>query len=105
MLGLLPLYFIGKYYYELAHSYNRSRWGYAFLGVGVTLASQIVLGFIIGVIAVGTDNYSLLENELLINLSAIAFSILTATVVYRILKSNWEKKPKTDQGREDLLDN
>lgn len=104
MLGLLPLYFIGKYYAELATAYNRKGWVFALIGVLIALASQFLLGLIVGFIAVMQNNESLLESELLLNLGAIMFSILVAVVVYKILESNWKKNPKTTPGREDLLD-
>ena len=33
MLGLLLIYFIGKYFYDLAAEFEKNKWLYAILGV------------------------------------------------------------------------
>ncbi|TDN87659.1 hypothetical protein DET49_111107 [Salegentibacter sp. 24] len=33
MLGLLLLYWIGKYHYRLAGEYDKSQWGFTILGI------------------------------------------------------------------------
>ena len=51
MLGLVLLYWIGKYYYKLAEVYNKSQWGFAILGIVVYYAGIVVFAFAVGIIA------------------------------------------------------
>ena len=51
MLGLLLLYWIGKYFYKLAEAYDKSKWGFTILGIVVYYAGIVVLGLILGAIA------------------------------------------------------
>ena len=51
MLGLLLLYFVGKYFYNLAKEYNKSNWGFAILGIVVYYGGIIIFSFIIGIVA------------------------------------------------------
>ena len=37
MLGLVLLYWIGKYFYKLAEEYDKSKWGFAILGLVLLL--------------------------------------------------------------------
>jgi hypothetical protein len=46
MLGLFLLYFIGKSFYELAHEYDKSRWGFAIAGVVAYYFGTFVAGIL-----------------------------------------------------------
>ncbi|MEP7253650.1 MAG: hypothetical protein ABI683_14760, partial [Ginsengibacter sp.] len=50
MLGLALLYFIGKYYYNLADQHAKNKWGYAILGIAAYYAGVFLFGMILGVI-------------------------------------------------------
>lgn len=50
MLGLLVIYFIGRYYFKLAEEYNRSKSGYAILGVISYYGGTFLFGAIAGVL-------------------------------------------------------
>lgn len=93
MLGLIPLFFIGRYYYQLAHEHDRSRWGFAFLGVGIAIVSQLLFGFVAGILAVVTNNLQWLDSPFIITILAIAFSIALVVLVYKLLEKSWVKNP------------
>ena len=50
MLGFVLLYWIGKYFYELAEVYNKSQWRYAILGIVVYYGGIGLFGIIIGIV-------------------------------------------------------
>ncbi|MEZ4772635.1 MAG: hypothetical protein R3D00_05575 [Bacteroidia bacterium] len=102
MLGLALLYFIGKQYYELADDYDKSKWGYAILGV----VSYYIGTFIGGIlIAIAYELWSSIsieqENSFIFNLIVLPFGILSCVALYQILKKNWEKNKTVE---EDIID-
>lgn len=104
MLGLIPLIFIGRYYYQLAHEYNRARWGFAFLGVGIAIAAQVLFAFGAGMLAGLTGNLQWINNgAIVLTLMAIGFAVIVVIVVYKLLENNWKKVPK-DKTNHELLD-
>ena len=50
MIGILLLFFIGKYYYKLAEAHDKSKWGYAILGIVMYYASVVVSGLLLGIV-------------------------------------------------------
>lgn len=105
MLGLLLIYFIGKYFYQLAVDHNRNAWGYAILGVVVyyaitflagTLFAYAYLEFGDGTIASGT--------ELLLTVLTIPVGMLGAYILYRILEKKWQNSKHGNSFNNDILD-
>lgn len=93
MLGLVLLYWIGKYYYKLAEKYNRSRWGFAILGIATYYFGIIFFGLIIAVIL------EILAPVFFENLSELAFSLLSLPLgifstysLYKLIEKRWEQK-------------
>ena len=103
MIGLLLIYFIWKNFSELAHEFNRSRIGYFFLGLGVYYASQIVIGFLIGIILVLTGNESLVENQFVISIISVVIGFGAVTLLHKLLRKSWEKKRNLEKDTQ-LLD-
>ena len=93
MLGLLLIYFIGKYFYQLAELHHKSKWGFAILGVVTYYAGTIVFGFGLGIFAVITNNNSILEmDNLVLGIIALPFGLLATWALYGALNKNWQKK-------------
>ncbi|MBT8265900.1 MAG: hypothetical protein KJO41_10395 [Bacteroidia bacterium] len=92
MLGLLLIFFIGKYFYELAQDYYKQRWLYAILGVVVYYAAGAVFGIILGVadvfLGLGID----WENSFGWNLVGIPIGIAADYGFYILLKRKWERE-------------
>ena len=93
MLGILLLYWIGKYYYKLAEAHGKSKWGYAILGIVAYYASAVVSGFLMGIFieliwpgAVDTIN------EFLFGLMLLPFGIAGTYLLYYYFKRSWESK-------------
>lgn len=104
MLGLLPLFFIARFYYQLAHEHNRSKWGFAFLGVGIALFAQILVGLVFGIVLAMKGETEVTNNGVVISWIALFISILVVLVVYKLLEKNWSNHPKNEKVKEDLLD-
>lgn len=94
MLGIVLIYFIGKYFYELAADYNRSKWGFAILGVVTYYAGTFIfgIGLAIGMELWGSQSMEDLDN-LLVSLMALPFGLLFCAGLYQLLKRSWGRKP------------
>jgi len=93
MLGLFLLYFIGKAFYELAHDYEKSRWGFAILGIISYYAGTFIGGVILALIGILAHS-DFPQNIPNIGLSflSLPFGILACWIFYKILVSLWSRK-------------
>ena len=92
MLSLLLLYWIGKYFYKLAEEYDKSKWGYAILGIVVFYSGAIIIGgiimFIVEMLSSGfIDRFS--DNVL--GLIMMPFGALSCYLLYKYFEKTWEK--------------
>lgn len=103
MLGILLIYFIGKYYYDLAILHNKSKWGFGVLGVIVYYAGTTIFGVVAGV-SIAMLKPELLDTvpELVWSIVALPFGILATWGLYRFLKKKWENQG--NESLEDILD-
>ena len=92
MLRLILIFFIGKYFYELAQEYEKKRWLYAILGIVVYYAAGAVFGVILGladvILGLGID----WDNSLGLNLLGLPIGIAADYIFYQYLKKTWEKE-------------
>lgn len=88
MLGLILIYWIGKYYYELADEYGKSKWGYAIIGVIAYYSGTAIAGVLIALIAP-----SLIDNSstIAISLLALPLGLLTTYGLYAFFKKSFKK--------------
>lgn|SRR5688572_9066748 len=106
MIGILLLYFVGKAFYDLAHEHDKSRWGFAILGVVSYYVGSFIGGIILAVIfdlflSTSMDDI----NDLLLGLLAMPFAILTCWGLYKILQNAWAKStPDLSSEPGDVLD-
>lgn len=92
MLGLILIFFIGKYFYELAQDYYKHRWLYAILGIIVYYAAGAVFGLILGIadaIFILNINW---DNAMAWNLLGIPIGIGADYGFYYLLKRKWENE-------------
>ncbi|MFT5479943.1 MAG: hypothetical protein ACI9UJ_001498 [bacterium] len=100
MIGLILVFFAGKFYYDLAKEYGKSKWGFAFIGV-VTYYGGQVIG--VALTFVFMDFLSIDPNQrFLLSLLALPFGILSAFILYKILSKRLRTKHVTN--REDVID-
>ncbi|MDY2587956.1 hypothetical protein [Winogradskyella aquimaris] len=92
MLGLILLYWIGKYFFKLAEEYNKNKWGFAILGVVTYYAGIIIFSFIFGIVIELTSPGAIDNiNETLLGLMMLPFGILSCYVLYKYLEKTWKK--------------
>lgn len=104
MLGLLLIYFIGKYYYQLALQHNKNAWGYAILGVIVYYGTTFLSGFLFAFAYMEMGNDSIDSGtELLLTVLSIPIGILGAFILYKVLEKSW-KNSISDSFNSDILD-
>ena len=99
MLGLVLLYWIGKYFYKLAEKYNKSEWGFAILGIVSYYGGIVLFSFIIGIVAeIVSPGYFENFNETVFSLLMLPLGILSCYLLYKYLEKTWEKnKPNLNE--------
>lgn len=102
MLGILLIFFIGRYFYYLAEDYGKQKWVFAILGVLTYYAGTFVGGLIIGIGLVIMGGTSIEEiNRFVLSFMVLPFGVGLCYGLYYILKSYWEKNKPLDT---DLID-
>ena len=91
MLGILLIYWIGKYFYQLAEKFNQSKWLYAILGIVVFYAGQLLFGFVIAIVNILFDLGIDFDNTLAIDLLEIPIGALSCYLFYKLLDKVWKK--------------
>ena len=99
MLGILLLFFIGKFFYKLAEKYEKTKWGYAILGIITYYAGTFIYGvaYVFIFFMMYPDAYEDDMNELLMSLTAIPIGIASAYLLYYLLEKNWKKNAEKDR--------
>ncbi|NMM48775.1 hypothetical protein [Marinigracilibium pacificum] len=93
MLGIALLYWIGKYFYNLADQFNRSKWGFAILGIVIYFIGTVIGGIILGLIEFMLDvNIFTDLPDIVLNLLTIPFGILCDYILYKVLEKSWSKR-------------
>jgi high-affinity Fe2+/Pb2+ permease len=93
MLGILLLYFIGKYFYQLAEDFNKNRWAFAILGIVTYYAGTFIFGLLIGILMAVSGNNSFFEmNDIVLSLIALPFGLLSTWALHATLKKSWRKQ-------------
>ncbi len=104
MLGLIIIYFIGKWFYKLAEKHDRQKWLFAILGVVVYYGMSLLGGIVIVIIAISAGNEAILDTpDILLGLMGVPIGLLSMWGFHTILRKNWEANPKNSQS--ELLDN
>jgi len=90
MIGILLLYFIGKYFKTLAETYKKKPWPWVILGIVVYFAGTFIGGIIIALICniVEYDVESI--PDMVLNLLALPVGLLICWIFYFTLEKNWK---------------
>jgi len=105
MLGIVLIYFMAKWIYNLAKKYNKpNAWLYGVLGVITYYGIGLGLTFAIGFAMLMNDPTSLdtQGSELMLSLIAIPLGIGGVALLHYILKRNWSKN--ASETNSELLD-
>lgn len=95
MLGFVLIYFIGRYFYNLADEHGRSKWGFAVLGVVAYYAGTFIGGVLIAMLLEFNNSLDNTE-DILLGLMAMPLGLLTCWGFYRILKKQWSAGKKIE---------
>lgn len=100
MLELALIAGMGIWLYNLAMKYNKQNaWLYGLLGAGTYFITVFLLGVIIGIIAVATNNTTVLNlNPIVLSLIGMPFGVLGVWLLRVLLERNWRKNnDRSDQ--------
>ena len=99
MIGFALLYFIWKYYTELATKYGKNKWGYFFVGVVSYYGSTAIAGLLIGVYGALYQS-SILDddNSFIVNLIALPAGFFGVWGVYKLLEKRWKNDINLNEG-------
>ena len=92
MLGIIFIYFIGKYFFDLAILHKKSKWLFGILGVLSYYVGAFTGGLILGVISLLFTIEIDWDNDVLMNLLAIPFGLGTTYLFYFLLKKKWNSE-------------
>lgn len=96
MLGLILIYFIGKRFYQLADTYDKSKWGHAIGGVVTYYAGTFVFGLLFGIAIELWGSFSVLDmNDMVLGLIALPFGLASCYGLYVYLKKRYKKNAVT----------
>ena len=102
MLGLLFIYFIGKYFYELANQFNKNKWLFVILGILSYYSGAFIGGIILGLISLIFSIEIDWENQVLMNAIAIPFGFGITYLLYFLLKRKWNSEIKLEDSIDDI---
>lgn len=94
MLGILLIFFIGKYYYDLAQDHHRNRWLFGVLGIVVYYAGSVIGGLIMRVLDGAFDLEFDWDNQLSLMGIALVSGLSFTVLVYYLLSRYWKKSKK-----------
>jgi hypothetical protein len=107
MIGLVILYFIAKWLYNLAKTHNKANaWLYGVLAIVTYYGISILAGVIIAIMLIAADSNMLetTSGELIISLIAIPFGVGGVALLHYLLKRSWSKQESPeDQILDDSL--
>jgi hypothetical protein len=87
MIGLLLIYFLGKYFYDLAERFDKSKWGFAVLGVVSYYVGTFIGGILLFLFYEIFMTAAIIElNDWVLNLLALPFGLLAAFGLYKFLE-------------------
>lgn len=92
MLGILVIFFIGKYFYQLAEKYNQNKLLFAILGVVTYYAGGAIAGLILGIASVFFGFEIDWDNTLLMGIIGLPIGLLSCWLFYYLLEKKWKKK-------------
>lgn len=92
ILGLIFIYWIGKYFYQLAEEFNKNKWLFAILGVVVYYAAQLIVGVLIGVLAMFFNWNIDFESNIQMALIGIPAGAGITYLFYFLLERKWKSE-------------
>ncbi|CAM4149018.1 MULTISPECIES: hypothetical protein [Flavobacterium] len=92
MLGILVIFFIGKYFYQLAEKYNQNKLLFAILGVVAYYVGGAIAGVVLAIFSMIIEFEVDWDNTLLMGILGLPAGLLSCWLFYYLLEKNWKKK-------------
>lgn len=103
MIGIITLYFIGRYFYNIAEENNKNNWVFAILGVAIYFIGLVIGQMIIFAWYEIYSEYGIEDaNETIVAIASIPIGLLFTFLLSKYLKKSWQQK--TEIKHVDLLD-
>lgn len=97
MLGLICIYYIGKYFYRLAATFHKKKWLYAIFGILSYYVGTLIFVFLLAISVEVSGNYDIYESApFVLDLAAIPFSLATCILFYMLLRHLWQQSDETN---------
>lgn len=97
---MLLIIFVAIGFIGLARMHGKKPWIYALIGVGTAFVSQLMTGFVYGLIYHPTAE-EISASEMMINLLAAGVSIVVTILVYTILRRKAEREERLREEEEE----
>ena len=105
MLSIVLIYFLGKYFYDLAERYNKNAWGYAILGVVTYYVGSFIGGIIIVIFMEMSSPGAVTEmGDFLLGLMSLPAGLLAVWGLHRYLSNRFKAELKRGGLGSDILD-
>lgn len=92
MLGILFIYFIGKFFYKLAEEFKQNKWLYTILGIVVYYVGTGIAGAILGLCDLFFGLNINWDDTILMSLIALPFGAASVGLFYYLLKKKWKSE-------------
>lgn len=94
MIGLICIYFIGKYFYKVAKDYNKNRWLYSLLGILCFYVGSVLIGGMFFYFFAGkfwSTRLNFIFELPYLGVLKMPFGIVLACLIHYLLEANWKK--------------
>ena len=92
MLGLVFIYFIWKYFADMAEVYKKNKWSWGITAVVFYYGIQLLIGIALGAFYVYQGTEIGTGEELVITLLGLLVSIGLTVALYYMLKNKWQRE-------------
>ncbi len=100
MLGLFLLYFLGKYFYDLAGKHKKKQWLFAIIGVVSYYAGTFIGGLILGTL-IELKQWEV--DDVAAGFLALPFGLAVTYGLYQYFKNSWAKKQLDETILDEML--
>jgi hypothetical protein len=99
MIGILFLYFVWKFYTDLAIKYGKNKWGYFILGILTYVGIQFLVFAFVMLYGLFYEPVLIDDtNKTLLNLIGLVFGLFGTWGMHKLLEKKWKNESKNIEG-------